>query len=347
MAKFVNRKYKLRRTESFIMNNQSPTFSQSTTFSNPLETSQDSFVKSEEELDVNRKVHASVVPEEMVRYWQIKSENSYTQQSNPKKVKSTSNTFSSSGYSASKDNGTFKSFNLKDPKSSTTFQKERSEKKSKKIKSNNSAQKTNEKQINELYDPEIASQYKYLLLKNLNEEVTNSHIYNLFQCYGKVSTIYFKQTESYALIEFENSRQATVSKTVLDDHIFFGNQLEILILSQAHFSILTMEPGFDIYRCRQEIFNSKTKLSFVNYPSDTIYVSNLRDAVCNYDFIVETFAGFGTIEAMKFNRKIKDKNSCFIKFSNISESILAIAHMNMRDVCGRKLNVSFTKTNVA
>ena len=58
------------------------------------------------------------------------------------------------------------------------------------------------------------------------------------------------------------------------------------------------------------------------------------------------FEEFGPVEAVEILGSSYDKNMALIKFKNIEDSFYALAEMHNRAISGRKVQISFTKSQI-
>lgn len=61
---------------------------------------------------------------------------------------------------------------------------------------------------------------------------------------------------------------------------------------------------------------------------------------------MKLFSAFGKIEAVKYLAKGSKKGMCLIKFSALSESFEAMASLHGKELDGRKMFISFTRSKI-
>lgn len=172
---------------------------------------------------------------------------------------------------------------------------------------------------------------------------------NLFMNFGNVTKICFMHEKLAALIEFEEVDFATQAKDFLNGTSFMGNTLKIFY---SNYASIDARKGQS--RNEEVLLGLRTRFRFqlenkpysINPPSQILHISGLRAEACNYEVIVNLFSSFGNIEAVKFLVKDTYKHMCLVKFGSMEESFQAMAEMQGKEICGRRILLSFTRSKI-
>lgn len=181
-----------------------------------------------------------------------------------------------------------------------------------------------------------------------NPKMTIIMIYNLFSNFGNILKIIFLRNKSAALIEFENISYATQAKDSLNNLVFFGHPIKIFYSNYAEINLKKQESQMaEVFLGEEDTFRFKeSKTISINPPSCVLHVSNLKKEACDYEVIGNIFSPFGKIVGLKFINMENYKNMCLVKFNTLEESFNALAHLHGTDICGRKIQISFTRSKL-
>eukprot|EP00828_Plagiopyla_frontata_P021805 TRINITY_DN28395_c0_g1_i2.p3 TRINITY_DN28395_c0_g1~~TRINITY_DN28395_c0_g1_i2.p3 ORF type:complete len:131 (-),score=15.39 TRINITY_DN28395_c0_g1_i2:209-601(-) len=109
-------------------------------------------------------------------------------------------------------------------------------------------------------------------------------------------------------------------------------------------------------KSKQSIWNSgeywerdmlcKDRGKQTNPPSDIIHVANLRPEACSQEIILQVFGMVGFVQNIKFLLEDPQKKMCLIKYNTIEQSLNAVAFLHGYWLCGRQIQVSFTRSKI-
>ena len=204
-------------------------------------------------------------------------------------------------------------------------------------------------ELKEEEEPKVTGASCYLLVNNLESDDINSQItYNLFRSFGTLHELYFFREESHALLFYNSEQDALKTRAAMNGRVFCGCKLKIKILEAEHFKLLLKCNEYEKYPMHSKTSSKPNERSKkgLNNPTETIHISNLKPEFVTYELLTSLFAKFGAPKAVKISQN-GNKPMSYIQFHSIEESILAVAHMNGKDVRGKKLNVAFTRTQIS
>jgi len=72
----------------------------------------------------------------------------------------------------------------------------------------------------------------------------------------------------------------------------------------------------------------------------------LKKETCRIEVIADVFSPFGKIENFKLMMQNNFKNMCLLKYSTVEEAINAVAHLHEKEICGRGIKISFTRSKI-
>lgn len=100
-----------------------------------------------------------------------------------------------------------------------------------------------------------------------------------------------------------------------------------------------------IYDPSHDRFNLSKQVS-INAPSIVLHVSNLKKETCTEAKVRRMFEEYGTVEKVQLLLNIKDKFMALVKFSQLEESLNATTALHNREIAGRRVHISFTKSKI-
>eukprot|EP01017_Pseudomicrothorax_dubius_P027440 TRINITY_DN3165_c0_g1_i1.p1 TRINITY_DN3165_c0_g1~~TRINITY_DN3165_c0_g1_i1.p1 ORF type:complete len:580 (-),score=105.25 TRINITY_DN3165_c0_g1_i1:146-1885(-) len=188
-------------------------------------------------------------------------------------------------------------------------------------------------------------------VKGFDSELVNvTMIYNIFSNFGNVEKIMYMRAKGIALIEFETIDYASIAREYLNNITLLDNPLRIYFSKYDSLVLRSNPPeGADeetfIGSPAMNRFRGFKSIS-INPASTTLHVSNLVIFCCKDEIIRNLFSPFGEIEALKFLFHENNRNMCLVRFSNLQDSIWALANLHNYDLGGRKIQISFTRSKV-
>ncbi|CAD8085504.1 unnamed protein product [Paramecium primaurelia] len=102
---------------------------------------------------------------------------------------------------------------------------------------------SNEMAIQELLNQQPS---KFLKVSNLDERVTPRMLYNLFNRFGHLEALLLKKNIRQSILQFVNKENAIIAKELLNNVIFFGNELRI-IFQNAYNALLQPNNAYEEY----------------------------------------------------------------------------------------------------
>ncbi|CAD8157282.1 unnamed protein product [Paramecium octaurelia] len=95
---------------------------------------------------------------------------------------------------------------------------------------------------------------KFLRVSNLDERVTPRMLYNLFNRFGHLEALILKKHIRQSILQFVNKENAIIAKELLNNVVFFGNELRILFQNAQNSTLQTNNPNEEYYQGSQTKF---------------------------------------------------------------------------------------------
>jgi len=187
-----------------------------------------------------------------------------------------------------------------------------------------------------------------VMVKNLPTGVPLQHLFRLFGCYGNVMKIkIFYSNPQNCLIEFQDSTQAMLAKTHLNNCPFKGNILHVV---QSKSPIIINTPYIpetnkflgDYTESKEHRYRIAGSKNFRNIarPSPVLHLSNTWDDK-NEFFYADLFKNCGKIKrsyALKGEGK-----GVLVEMNNIEQAVEVLVNFHNFNINGKFLKVSFSK----
>ncbi|KAI0322209.1 hypothetical protein OF83DRAFT_1167735 [Amylostereum chailletii] len=186
---------------------------------------------------------------------------------------------------------------------------------------------------------EMRAQFTNLYVKNLDPEVTQDELVELFSRFGTVTSAVIQADEDgkskgFGFVNFENHEEAAKAVEALHDQDHNGRKL---FVSRAQKKAEREQELRHTYE--QAKMEKMSKYQGVN-----LYIKNLEDDVDD-DKLRAEFEPFGTITSCKVMRdeKATSKGFGFVCFSSPDEATKAVAEMNNKMIGSKPLYVSLAQ----
>ncbi|CAD8114321.1 unnamed protein product [Paramecium sonneborni] len=184
----------------------------------------------------------------------------------------------------------------------------------------------------------------------INQNITPLNIFNLLSNFGNVIVIIYIKHKTSALVQFEKLSHAQNALDHLNNQVFFGQKLKIFYSNyqEIQFPLPFQSPQTLVFMPQQSQFRfSELKSISFNPPSQTLHLSNIKGKMCEEEsYIKQLFKGIGNIQAIKFIHIDKQKHMALVRLSSLEEALNGAALLHGKEVMGRKINVSFTKSKL-
>lgn len=194
------------------------------------------------------------------------------------------------------------------------------------------------------YQPHLLPGYPPVVAFRYEQQLSITETYNLFSNFGNIERILKKAAQFYVV--FSEFEFAAAAKEHLTGLCLFGQELEI---DYAVPEDLEPKPRqfteSIVYDTSYDRFNLSKPLS-INAPSEVLHVSNLKKESCTEARLRKLFEGFGEIQKIQLLLNIKDKYMALVKMPDLSEALNATAVLHNREVSGRRVHISFTKSKI-
>ncbi|CAD8099377.1 unnamed protein product [Paramecium primaurelia] len=192
---------------------------------------------------------------------------------------------------------------------------------------------------------------KVVYIRGLNNQnITPLNIFNLLSNFGNVLVIIYIKHKTSALVQFQKLSHAQNALDHLNNQIFFGQKLKIFYSNyqEIQFPLPFQSPQTVVFMPQQSQFRfSETKSISFNPPSQTLHLSNIKGKICEDEsYIKELFRGIGNVQAIKFIHIDKQKHMALVRLSSLEEALNGAALLHGKEIMGRKINVSFTKSKL-
>lgn len=100
-----------------------------------------------------------------------------------------------------------------------------------------------------------------------------------------------------------------------------------------------------VYDPSHDRFNLSKSVS-INAPSIVLHVSNLKKETCTEAKLRHLFEEYGQVEKVQLLLHVKDKFMALVRFSRLEESLDATTALHNRELAGRRVHISFTKSKI-
>ncbi|CAD8094439.1 unnamed protein product [Paramecium sonneborni] len=109
---------------------------------------------------------------------------------------------------------------------------------------------------NDLVIQELLNQQpsKFLKVSNLDERVTPRMLYNLFNRFGHLEALLLKKNNRQSILQFLNKENAIIAKELLNNVVFFGNELRILFYNTHNPQLQSINSNEEYYQGSQTKF---------------------------------------------------------------------------------------------
>ncbi|CAD8101335.1 unnamed protein product [Paramecium primaurelia] len=184
----------------------------------------------------------------------------------------------------------------------------------------------------------------------MNQNITPLNIFNLLSNFGNVLVIIHIKHKTSALVQFEKLQHAQNALDHLNNQVFFGYKLKIFYSNyqEIQFPLPFQSPQTQVFMPipSQFRFSDGKSISF-NPPSQILHLSNIKGKMCEDEFYIkDIFKGIGNVQAIKFIHIDKQKHMALVRLSSLEEALNGAALLHGKEVMGRKINVSFTKSKL-
>ncbi|KAL4486372.1 hypothetical protein ABPG72_007158 [Tetrahymena utriculariae] len=194
---------------------------------------------------------------------------------------------------------------------------------------------------------------KVLFVRHLDfPDLKISMLYNLFSNYGNIVKIIFMKQKRQALIEFEETSQATAAKENLNNLSYYNAQIKIdyskydqIDLQKKKLHSGENNEQEQVLQIPHQCFRYKNTKGIPQYaPKNTLHVSNIKKEFFDYNLIYEFFSSSGAkIKMLKLIPNEK-KQMCLIQFETLDDALRVISTFHDTPFHGRNLCISFTKS---
>ncbi|CAK58872.1 unnamed protein product (macronuclear) [Paramecium tetraurelia] len=184
----------------------------------------------------------------------------------------------------------------------------------------------------------------------INQNITPLNIFNLLSNFGNVLAIIQIKHKASALVQFQKLSHAQNALDHLNNQVFFGSKLKIFYSNyqEIQLPLPIQSPQTVVFVPQKSQFRfSESKSISINPPSQTLHLSNIKGKICEEEsYIKELFKGIGNVQAIKFIHIDKQKHMALVRLSSLEEALNGAALLHGKEVMGRKINVSFTKSKL-
>lgn len=187
-----------------------------------------------------------------------------------------------------------------------------------------------------------------VMVKNLPDGIACQHLFRLFGMYGNVMKIkiFFKNPEN-ALIEFQESSQANLAKTHLNNCPLMGNNIFVTISKNGiHLGAPNVQENnkflMDYSDSKEHRYKIAGSKNFRNIapPSSVLHLSNLSEDKDEL-FYINLFKECGRIN--KILPLKGETKTMLVEMENIMQSVNVLIHFHNYNIDGKFLKVSFSK----
>ncbi|CAD8123614.1 unnamed protein product [Paramecium sonneborni] len=184
----------------------------------------------------------------------------------------------------------------------------------------------------------------------MNQNITALNIFNLLSNFGNVLLIIHIQNKTSALVQFEKLSHAQNALDHLNNQMYFGYKLKIFYSNyqEIQFPLPFQSPQTQVFMPipSQFRFSDGKSISF-NPPSQILHLSNIKGKMCEDEqYIKDLFKGIGHVQAIKYIHIDKQKHMALVRLSSLEEALNGASLLHGKEVMGRKINVSFTKSKL-
>merc|ERR1712165_158649 len=175
-------------------------------------------------------------------------------------------------------------------------------------------------------------------VKNINDEYDEAKLNEMFQKYGKISSVKVMKSDDgkskgFGFVSFEDSESAEKAVEELNGVEMFGKTLYVGRAQKKAERQQELKKKFE-----------QLKLERLNrYQGVNLYVKNLDDTIDD-ERLRKEFAPFGTITSAKvMNEDGRSKGFGFVCFSSPEEATKAVTEMNGRIIVAKPLYVALAQ----
>ncbi|CAK89130.1 unnamed protein product (macronuclear) [Paramecium tetraurelia] len=179
----------------------------------------------------------------------------------------------------------------------------------------------NEQAIQELLNQQPS---KFLRVSNLDERVTPRMLYNLFNRFGHLEALLLKRNIRQSILQFVNKENAIIAKELLNNVVFFGNELRILFQTASNALLQPNNPYDEYYQ------GSQTKFKIVPL-SRVLSFSGITQLLEIQDMVKLV----GKIQEIKL-----DSQNIQITMVDIYEALKVISVFSEYDYKGNKISLT-------
>ncbi len=185
----------------------------------------------------------------------------------------------------------------------------------------------------------MKANFTNIYVKNVDPEVTEKEFSELFNSYGKTTSVALAlnregNSRGFGFVNFESHEAAAKAVEALNDSEYKGRKLYVGRAQKKHERQEELKKQYEA--ARQE------KLS--KYQGVNLFIKNLDDSVDD-NKLREEFSPFGTITSAKImtDDQLKSKGFGFVCFSSPEEASKAVTEMNQRMIAGKPLYVALAQ----
>lgn len=182
----------------------------------------------------------------------------------------------------------------------------------------------------------MKANFTNVFVKNFGPDFTEDELRNLFEPYGKITSLFFEKDENnkskgFGFVNFEDHKAAVKAVEELNEKEING---EPIFVGRAQ---KKRERAIEL---RKQFENSNMEM----YQGVNLFVKNLDESITSED-LEEEFKPFGSITSAKVmvDETQKSKGFGFVCFSTPEEATKAITEMNSRMVRGKPLYVALAQ----
>lgn len=186
---------------------------------------------------------------------------------------------------------------------------------------------------------EMKANFTNVYAKNIDLEFTDEEFKNLFEPYGKITSIYLEKdqdnkSKGFGFVNFEAHESAVKAVEELNDKEINGQKIYVGRAQKKRERLEELKKQYENTRLE--------KLS--KYQGVNLFIKNLDDSV-DSEKLEEEFKPFGTITSARVmvDETGKSKGFGFVCFSSPEEATKAITEMNQRMIQGKPLYVALAQ----
>merc|ERR1712045_369663 len=185
---------------------------------------------------------------------------------------------------------------------------------------------------------EKARKFTNVYVKNINEEYDEAKLNEMFQKFGKISSVKVMKSEDgkskgFGFVSFEDPEEAMVACDELNGQDLDGKTVFVGRAQKKAERQAELKKKFEALK--MERLN--------RYQGVNLYVKNLDDTIDD-DKLRQEFAPFGTITSAKvMSEEGRSKGFGFVCFSSPEEATKAVTEMNGRIIVSKPLYVALAQ----